>query len=403
MTSSTTRTACTAILLVSAVASGCADPDTSPTLVVRGATIIDGTGGEAVPNGELVVVDGRIRCAGARDACEAPAGADEIDGAGFHVIPGLIDVRSHPRWDARPDGTERRERLRFLLGVTTTRSADALDARWVPTTASPRDPVPRLLLGEQPGGATTTLPASVDRFPESDSDAAATELEAEARRLAAEGVRLEPRLATLEVAIAPYGLPPGLHRLGELSFVLGAIRDTRAVTDAGGNPAVAAGKLAAARRFVRTFHEAGGVVVTGSDDILPPGLSIQEEMKALVRAGLTPGAAIAAATRDAAAAIGAADSLGTLEPGKLADFVVLEGDPLADIANVELVSRVAKAGVLHDPAHILDALGDDLRDRTTAPFLRLTLGLVASLLALTATAIAIRRHANDRRHEGMRR
>jgi adenine deaminase len=151
------------------------------------------------------------------------------------------------------------------------------------------------------------------------------------------------------------------------------------------------------RSFVKAFHDAGGVVVTGSDNALAPGLSLHEEIKALVRAGLTTEEALTAATAAAAAVIGVADSLGTLEPGKLADFVVLEGDPLADIRNIELVSRVAKAGVLHDPANLLNQLKADLGGRATPPARRMLIIVAAVLTVVIATAVAIRRQGRPDR------
>ncbi len=100
--------------------------------------------------------------------------------------------------------------------------------------------------------------------------------------------------------------------------------------------------------FVRAFKQAGGRVVTGTDasnQMLVPGASEHLELELLVGAGLTPAEALRAATRDAAALLGA-DSLGTLVPGKAADLVILSRDPLADIRNTRAVSRVMVRGQL---------------------------------------------------------
>ena len=64
----------------------------------------------------------------------------------------------------------------------------------------------------------------------------------------------------------------------------------------------------------------------------------------MVKAGLTPKQALAAATRDAARCMKIDRELGTLEAGKWADFVVLDADPLTDIANVRRISSVWIAG-----------------------------------------------------------
>jgi imidazolonepropionase-like amidohydrolase len=77
---------------------------------------------------------------------------------------------------------------------------------------------------------------------------------------------------------------------------------------------------------------------------------LQNELALLVEAGLSPLAALQAATVTAAASLGQSDKLGTLEPGKLADIVVLEADPLADIQNARRVRTVLKAGHVYDAA-----------------------------------------------------
>lgn len=98
--------------------------------------------------------------------------------------------------------------------------------------------------------------------------------------------------------------------------------------------------------FVRLFRRAGGLVAAGSDSpnqLLPPGAALHQELALLVAAGLTPDQALLAATRDAARLL-AADSLGVLQPGGVADFVVLRADPRQDIANLGAIQEVIAAG-----------------------------------------------------------
>jgi imidazolonepropionase-like amidohydrolase len=78
--------------------------------------------------------------------------------------------------------------------------------------------------------------------------------------------------------------------------------------------------------------------------LIAPGSSLQEELALLVRAGFTPSDALLAATRDAARLLGI-DSLGVLAVGKPADFVVLNANPLEDIANIRKIERVVQFGV----------------------------------------------------------
>jgi imidazolonepropionase-like amidohydrolase len=61
---------------------------------------------------------------------------------------------------------------------------------------------------------------------------------------------------------------------------------------------------------------------------------------------MTPGAAVRAATMTAAEVIGWSDRVGTLEVGRLADIVAVEGDPLANIAALDAVTFVMKGGVV---------------------------------------------------------
>jgi imidazolonepropionase-like amidohydrolase len=106
--------------------------------------------------------------------------------------------------------------------------------------------------------------------------------------------------------------------------------------------------------FVRLYKRYGGDVVAGSDtptQLLAPGASLHDELGLLVAAGLSTEEALLAATRTAARLIGA-DSIGVLSAGKVADFVVLSGNPLADINNTRLVDRVVFRGTSYHPAEL---------------------------------------------------
>jgi imidazolonepropionase-like amidohydrolase len=95
------------------------------------------------------------------------------------------------------------------------------------------------------------------------------------------------------------------------------------------------------------LHRHGVRFLTGSDLAAPltyPGSSLHEELGWLVKAGLRPMEAIVAATRHGAEAAGRQADLGTIEPGKLADLILLEADPLADIANTRRIESVVIDG-----------------------------------------------------------
>jgi imidazolonepropionase-like amidohydrolase len=84
-----------------------------------------------------------------------------------------------------------------------------------------------------------------------------------------------------------------------------------------------------------------------------PGISLHDEVALLVRAGLTSMQALQSATREPAAYLGALDSLGTIQPGRLADLVLLDADPLADIRNTRSIHRVIANGRVVDRAALL--------------------------------------------------
>lgn len=78
-----------------------------------------------------------------------------------------------------------------------------------------------------------------------------------------------------------------------------------------------------------------------------PGFSLHDELGLMVEAGFTPLQALQAATVEPARFLGAADSMGTVAPGKVADLVLLDANPLADIRNIARVHAVIAAGRLY--------------------------------------------------------
>jgi imidazolonepropionase-like amidohydrolase len=106
---------------------------------------------------------------------------------------------------------------------------------------------------------------------------------------------------------------------------------------------------------VRLANEAGVVLLAATDVDIPmgvPGLSLHEELARLVEAGLTPLAALQAATRNPARVLGLADSLGRIEPGKLADLLLLDANPLEDIRNTRKIRAVVADGRLYRRADL---------------------------------------------------
>jgi imidazolonepropionase-like amidohydrolase len=113
--------------------------------------------------------------------------------------------------------------------------------------------------------------------------------------------------------------------------------------------------------IVRLLHEAGVRFLAGTDLANPyiyPGFSLHDELVSLVAAGFTPAEALRAATLDPARYLGATDSLGSIEPGKRADLVLLDANPLEDIRNTTKIAAVVAAGRLYDRAALQKLLAD---------------------------------------------
>ena len=116
---------------------------------------------------------------------------------------------------------------------------------------------------------------------------------------------------------------------------------------------VAEAELRTGIALVRLLHKAGVPLLAGSDTGNPfvvPGFSLHTELELLVHAGLSPLAALQTATVNPARFLEATDSMGTVEEGKLADLVLLDGDPLADIRNTAKIRAVITNGRYLDRA-----------------------------------------------------
>lgn len=109
-----------------------------------------------------------------------------------------------------------------------------------------------------------------------------------------------------------------------------------------------------AAEATRLAHRAGVRVTTGTDWFEPRDGELphtHEELALLVQvAGFTPMEAIVAGTRNGAAALGLADSHGTVQPGKVADLLVLDADPLADIRNTTRIRMTVACGRVVRPS-----------------------------------------------------
>jgi len=104
-----------------------------------------------------------------------------------------------------------------------------------------------------------------------------------------------------------------------------------------------------ARANTKRAHKMGVNIFCGTDSGGPGGLHgavVPREIEIINECGLTPMQSIQAATRDAAACIGQSANLGTVEKGKLADVIVVAGNPLRDISDLRKIDLVVRDGVV---------------------------------------------------------
>lgn len=147
------------------------------------------------------------------------------------------------------------------------------------------------------------------------------------------------------VAVADH-MPPDVKR----GFYVGTMKIPDAATQARYEKSYA--KMT---EFVGRLYKAGVPLVAGTDEMA--GFTLQAELEMLVKAGLTPALALQVATRNGAKYTRTSNDRGSIVPGKLADLVLVDGDPTQHIGDVRKVAAVITRGVLIYPREIDKALG----------------------------------------------
>jgi len=130
---------------------------------------------------------------------------------------------------------------------------------------------------------------------------------------------------------------------------------------------VYASRFEQGKKFVKMMNSAGVGLLAGSDSLDPyvfPGPTLHEELALFVEEGLTPAQALLTATRNPAKFFGR-DDLGAIAPGKIADLVLLNADPLKDIHNTTKIDAVIRAGKLYTRTQ-LDELLDHAKKAAAA-------------------------------------
>ncbi|MGW0314127.1 amidohydrolase family protein [Streptomyces flavidovirens] len=145
--------------------------------------------------------------------------------------------------------------------------------------------------------------------------------------------------------------------------------DAEAVRALAGRTPSGSERLALRREMatVRTVINGGGQVALGTDAPLTPvGLFLHLGLRALVRHGFSPAEALLTVTAVPARVFGAQRDLGTVEPGRLADLTVVDGDPFTDFDDLTKTDRVLIAGRVHERAALERTYTRAAHGRTTA-------------------------------------
>lgn len=162
------------------------------------------------------------------------------------------------------------------------------------------------------------------------------------------GVFNTPTLALFKMVLS-YDKPEDLLKWEEMQYVSANMRDNFAKQKAGTANIPATQKerqkyLDLRNKLVRELHKGGAKLLIGSDSpqlFFVPGFATHREIQHFVDAGLSPYAALEAATRNAAECLKKLDEFGTVEIGKRADLLLLDANPLQTVANL-----AKRAGVM---------------------------------------------------------
>ncbi len=372
--------------LIALLTSACAGPDAGPprpnATLYEGATLIVGDGSELIVGGAFIVEEGRFTEVGVAGEVLLPPEATRVDLTGRTVIPALINTHVH-LGVGRDELTSQLEEYAYY-GVGTVQSM-GLDSGTVVFE----------MQGESvPGGARYLTAGRGITAPEPGRSEAphwvTTEEEARAsvQELAGQGVELvkiwvDDRNGEYE-KLSPelYGaVIDEAHQGGQIVAAhIFSLEDAKALLNAGIDafahsvrdididdeglalfrahpnvflipnlPGADGEAFAVQARNLALLNDGGTRIAMGTDGGSPP--AAHQEMADMVAAGMTPAQVLVAATKTSAELLGIFD-LGTLEVGRIADFVVLDASPLDDIANTTRINAVYLRGTAVDRAAI---------------------------------------------------
>ena len=108
-------------------------------------------------------------------------------------------------------------------------------------------------------------------------------------------------------------------------------------------------------RLLKALYDAGVTIIPGTDALA--GYMLHHELELYVRAGIAPAEVLRMATLTPALVMGVNKDRGVIAAGKLADMILVDGDPTKNIRDLRKIATVIKGGKVYDPAAIEKALG----------------------------------------------
>jgi imidazolonepropionase-like amidohydrolase len=343
-------------------------PEGSPLVLI--GTLVDGTGAEPLPDAAVVIREDRIVAVGLRSDLTIPPQAEVINLRNATILPSFINTHVHNAYQGRNLSIWAREGVttvrdlgeRFEFPYFTTRDRLCTDLRraWL-IAAGPLVTVPGgyPIAGNNFASLTVTSPEDARQKIDQLIDDGADVIKITLTSGGAPSLSAEEAAAIVETA-HQRGIPVSAHatQSENVGRALDAGVDDIAHIATDRVPDAVLQRMVAAdvswvptleamegrgRDNLRRFVEAGGRVALGNDAGYLQGLEIgmpMREIEWMQKAGMTPMQIIVAATRNAAYVCNREGTLGTLEAGKFADVLVVDGDPLRDLealANVRLV------------------------------------------------------------------
>jgi Amidohydrolase family len=177
---------------------------------------------------------------------------------------------------------------------------------------------------------------------------------------------LDPTMGIFESLFCgdPTAVTPGLEEIAQ-RFPPQVRRNTLsgALAPPKGREAAYKEAFPAMLRLLKALYDAGVTIIPGTDALA--GYSLLHELELYVRAGIPAPQVLAMATLTSAQVIGVSGERGVIAPGKLADLILVNGDPSVRISDIHNIAVVIKSGHSYDPAQIEKALG--IAPRHAAP------------------------------------